>query len=93
MKMDIWTELRNKAQERRDAVYADPKSTEKDKKLADDVVKFFRNDDFIRNAPKDTLFELFTFQSTSPLHQYPGFFFFSPLPLFTARDTSQQHWV
>ena len=29
MKMDIWTELRNKAQERRDAVYTDTKSTEK----------------------------------------------------------------
>lgn len=71
MKMDIWTELRNKAQERRDAVYTDPKSTEKDKKLADDVVRFFRNDDYIRNAPKDTLFELFKYLKYK--FSYPGY--------------------
>ena len=69
--MNIWTELINKAQENREAVYADPKSTEKNKKLADDVVRFFRNDDYIRNAPKDTLYEMFRYLKYK--FSYPGY--------------------
>ena len=71
MKMDIWTELRNRSREKRDAVYADPKSSEKDKKLADDVVKFFIYEDYIRDAPKDTLFELFKYLKYK--FSYPGY--------------------
>ena len=59
--MDLWTELRNKARENRDRVCADPNSTPEERKTAEDILKLYIYDEYIRKMPRSTMFASFLY--------------------------------
>ena len=54
-------ELRRRAAEKREEIYHDANSTDADKELIDDIVKFFTKEEGIKLVPKSTVFQIFIF--------------------------------
>ena len=54
-------ELQARAREARDRVFADPSSSEKDRKYAQDVLTFYLHEDAIKHVSKSVVFATFRF--------------------------------
>ena len=54
-------ELRRRAAEKREEIYHDENSSDTDKEIIDDIVKFFAKEEGIKLVPKSTVFQIFIF--------------------------------